>query len=49
MKDKSEEFESYERQKARTLSLMKDKGEEFESHEIIKQRTLSPVKHANRH
>jgi len=31
MKDKSEDFESYERSKVRTLSPMKDKGKGFES------------------
>jgi len=33
MKDKGEDFESYENIKARTLSPMKDKGEDFDSYE----------------
>jgi len=34
MKDKSEDFESYESIKARTLSPMKDKGKDFESMKV---------------
>jgi len=37
MKDKSDDFESYESIKARTLSPMKDKGEDFESYETSQQ------------
>jgi len=43
-KHKSEDFESDENLKARTLSPMKDKSEDFESYESIKARTLSPMK-----